>query len=190
LTREPFIPIFPPSLAATALELYATLGVGVAPAFPGFDVRIGSEQLWAPRRVYYEPTRLEQVLRETKGDAHVLALCLGSTHWDGWVREECVRQLILHDRPWVAPFIIKLVGEYVVEIIEVIDANLDSVNKQTYANFVRENPNFIATTARRVASYWDCYYRTRYRSLESYPGSIALRKILQMVDLVEARVGN
>jgi len=52
-----------------------------------------------------------------------------------------------------------LIGEYVVEILQLIEQNLPDLDRLTFRQFAEENPQFLATTRRRVASYWDCYYR-------------------------------
>ena len=43
----------------------------------------------------------------------MLALCLGSRDWDGYLREECARGLATIDRPWVVPFVVQLIGELI-----------------------------------------------------------------------------
>lgn len=69
---------------------------------------------------------------------------------------------------------IQLVGEYVVEILELIDRNLDSFDPEIYSEFVTYNPKFIELTAQRIESYWDCYYRRRTNRAE-YVGFRILR---------------
>ncbi len=88
-----------------------------------------------------------------------------------------MRQLIGVQRPWVVPFVIQLLGEYVLEIVEVIAAAIPLMNAGQFADFVRENPGFMATTRRRAISYWDCYHRSRFPALRSYPAWIALEAI-------------
>ena len=66
------------------------------------------------------------------------------------------------------------------EIAEAILAAKDRLDPSIYAAFARENPQFMATTERRVVSYWNCYFRERYRDREDYPAMIALRAIQQM----------
>ena len=43
--------------------------------------------------------------------------------------------------------------------------------------FARENPAFMATTRRRATSYWDCYYRMGFPTLQTYPAVFALNEI-------------
>jgi len=104
--------------------------------------------------------------------------CLYTRHHDGYVRERRLERVVGLAEPWVAPFVVQLVGEYVDEILLVVRRALvralstpGSVVASVYARFAAENPDFIDRTEQRVVSYWNCYYRYRYPSLRDYPGS-------------------
>ena len=171
-------PVFPALIQPIASVLVPALSVGeLSPALREFKVQVQSEPLSAPYRVYYDPHHLRELIQNSSGDERTLALCLGTRHWDGFVREKCVRELVGVDRPWVAPFTVHLIGEYVVEIAQVIATALGEVNKVAYGEFVRENPRFMATIRRRVTSYWSCYYRAQFPKLDAYPGFRVLQEI-------------
>jgi hypothetical protein len=174
-------PIFPAALQPSASALLRALVLEeLAPAMPGFTVLVRGEQLSAPYRVYYAPANLRSMISRSSGDTRLLALCFGSRHWDGHVREECLRQLLVPtDRPWVVPFVVQLIGEYVIEIVEAIAATISSETAARFCEFARENPGFMATTRRRATSYWACYYRQRFPALRSYPAYVALEAIEQ-----------
>ena len=55
----------------------------------------------------------------------------------------------------------KLVGEYIVEILELIEQHLHRLDRRVYADFISENEKFYDATRSRVVSYWNCYYRQR-----------------------------
>lgn len=171
-------PVFPALLQPIASALLPALAIGeLSPPHGGFVVQVQCQPLAAPYRVYYDIGRLRALIQSSDGDERTFALCLGTRHWDGFVREECIRELIGVDRPWMVPFAVHLIGEYVVEIVQVIAATLGQLNKVAYGEFVRENPRFIATIRRRVTSYWSCYYRTQFPKLEAYPGFRVLQEI-------------
>ena len=77
---------------------------------------------------------------------------------------------------WVPPFVIRLIGEYVIEILADIRAGLSDLeahgtaHRTQYATFVAADPNFMALISARVISYWNCYYRFDYPSFADYPG--------------------
>ena len=174
-------PIFPAALQPAALDLLRTLGAAeLSPPMQGFTVLVRGEKLSAPSRIYCEPANLRSAIASSTGDTRMLALCLGSRHWDGYLREECARGLATIDRPWVVPFVVQLIGEYVIEIVEAVAAiAISDASAPLFSEFVRENPAFMATTRRRVVSYWDCYYRSRFPTLQGYPAFIALEAIEQ-----------
>lgn len=174
-------PIFPASLQPAASALLRVLPTAeLAPALQGFKVRVQRELLSAPSRVYYQLSDLRSVIANSTGETRSLALCLGTRHWDGFIREECLRQIVAIDQPWAVPFIVQLLGEYVIEIVEAIAAAIPSMDAKHFSEFVLENPAFMATTRRRATSYWDCYYRSRFPELRTYPAITALDAIEQM----------
>ena len=72
---------------------------------------------------------------------------------------------------------VQLLGEYVIEIVEVIADAIRQETVQDLSDFARENPKFMAITRQRATSYWDCYFRCRFRSLQTYPAITALDAI-------------
>ena len=67
-------------------------------------------------------------------------------------------------QPWAAPFIVALIGEYIVEILDDIYTALTPRDAQMVAAFIVQNEAYWSTTKRRVISYWDVYYRWRRSS--------------------------
>ena len=153
-----------------------------------FTVWVDGEELVVPGRIYHaepRPGRVERLAPRAR-----LALrCLYTRHHDGYVRQRNLEQVVSAQEAWVVPYVVQLVGEYVVEIIEVIAAALPqltvpgSPQRALYGRFAADNPAFIDLTAARVTSYWNEYYRRwnkyyrpgghhpkRYRSAADYPG--------------------
>lgn len=165
---------FPAALAETVSWLLPALSDGQlhAPSAP-FDVHQDGLLLRIPGRTYYGR---EALLDATglPGDAGVIALCLGTRHHDGHLREHCLAQLLRQERAWTVPFVVHLCGEYVLEIVERIGAALPAWNAQALARYLRENPAYVATLERRAVSYWNCHYRDEYPVWEAYPGRRAM----------------
>ena len=158
---------FPAALAGTVAQLLPALGSGRT--HPPFAVRQDGEALLIPARTYYDREPLLACMR-LPGDAGVIALCLGTRHHDGHLREACARQLLQQERAWTVPFVVHLCGEYVLEIVEVIGAALPAWNADALARYLRENSAYLDTLERRNVSYWNCYYRGQYPVWDSYPG--------------------
>ena len=127
-----------------------------------FSVRVGNEPVTVPCRVHNDP-ELIHVARLTELQREIID-CILTRHTDGFVREQHLARIIHSRNVWVPPFVIQLVGEYVIEILQVVKQNLQNLDAFIYGNFLRANPDFFATTERRVISYWNCYYRDHKRS--------------------------
>jgi hypothetical protein len=87
--------------------------------------------------------------------AQLALRCLYTRHHDGYVRQRNLDQVVSAPEAWVVPYVVQLVGEYVVEIIEVIAAALPqltvrgSPQRALYGRFAADNPAFIDLTAAR-----------------------------------------
>ncbi|MEO6142639.1 MAG: hypothetical protein ABIP19_01535 [Dermatophilaceae bacterium] len=146
------------------------------------DLILQGEEIRIPYRIYNpEPPR--GMIDELVGDQRALVACLYSRHNDGFVRQRWLRALLTSHQPWVAPFVIQLLGEYVVEIAAEIEAfaheQLPARTEQRHAfsTFLAVNPCFARLTEQRAISYWSAYYRRRYPSRTAYPALRALRTL-------------
>lgn len=133
-------------------------------------VRLRGEPLSIPHRVYFAPTATNSVI----------ASCIFSRHSDGFVRQRHLERLIDVDELWVVPFVLQFLGEYVIELVEIIATRRDILERPLYKEFALENPAFLALTRRRATSYWNCYHRDRFRKKDTYP---ALQLLLRLADV-------
>lgn len=143
----------------------------------GLAVHLGPVPCVLPYRVYYDINTMMTFADTLRGDEQVFMWCLGSRHHDGRIREECIRRLLPMPRPWVSPFVVALLGEYVREIAAFIHGALDDASLSQLQDFARQNPAFMQTTMRRAISYWNAYHRGVDRSWRDAPGWLALRRI-------------
>jgi len=96
--------------------------------------------------------------------------CVYSRSHDGYIREKYLRRLLATIYPWTAPFVIQLVGEYVVEITQLIaDNSAVLLAHEGYRRFIRDNPDFLTVTWARAVSYEDCNYRGVYTPKQDFP---------------------
>ena len=133
------------------------------------EVTVHGERVKIPYRVYIPEIRDVHVDEFSSTQRLVLA-CIYTRHHDGHARERALRQLPLPGDAFVAPFIVQLIGEYVVEIVEMILDQVDQVKTPEFRRFVEENQPFLARTRQRATSYWDCYYRGPWLRRVDYPG--------------------
>lgn len=147
-----------------------------------FEVEVQGETVTIPSRIYNEEP-VADLQRSLTPTQQSIVHCLYTRHHDGLVRQRHVEQIVACDAPWVVPFVMQLVGEYVLEILEAIGRGLPglsapgSAQRRLYGQFIARNPAFFARTERRVVSYWSCYYRWKYEEFGTYPGSDLLEAL-------------
>ena len=149
----------------------------------GFVVNVSGDQLEIPHRVYYQAEKIGRFFEGSNAfdDEAIIACCLGTRHHDGFLREKCLDQIVAVDKIWVVPFVVRLVGEYVVEIISRIEEHLPAVRPHIYAEFLCDNPIFLQRTESQVGSYWDVYYKNQFPVLGDYPGYRVIRGLKKMI---------
>jgi hypothetical protein len=166
---------FPAALAECVKNTVQLLAPGQmhAPSGPVISVRLATESLSIPYRVYYDKQQLLNCLNSS-GDIPLIALCLGTRHYDGVLREQCLRRLLVVAEKWAAPFVIQLLGEYVVEIVQPIHERFLERVEERYLDFFRENVEFCEYLRCRATSYWNEYYRAHFPRHKDYPAVKAL----------------
>jgi hypothetical protein len=141
-------------------------------------VKIDDETLKIPYRLYYGLELLRLKLHTSYGVEKLVLACLGTRHYDGYLRQQCLGYLLRSETCWVIPYIVQLAGEYVVEITSEVADGIVSLDSSSIAKFARQNPDYLATFSRRVTSYWNEYYRRAYPRRDDYPGSKVLAHLL------------
>jgi hypothetical protein len=161
---------FPAHMTAEVETLMPTLSdYQMCPPSDGFAVLVQGEWLEIPYRVHYRESQLIKCTQRAGTQGHI-AFCLGTRHHDGYLREKCLRQIITVEHPWVVPFVTQLVGEYVLQIVQVIEHELPRLHPGMYGEYLNANAALQGTLGRRAVSYWNEYYRRNYPKLKDYPG--------------------
>ncbi|MEY9969466.1 hypothetical protein ABIA33_007554 [Streptacidiphilus sp. MAP12-16] len=181
MTQRPvsLVSAFPAALGVEAAELVALLSPARIPVHEAFAVVVGGEVLVIPGRMYADEPEPGVVAGLSPVQLLQLA-CLYTRHHDGYVRQRHLRQIIGRTEPWVVPFVVQLLGEYVLEILNDLAQGLRDLGvpgselRRAFGRFVVENPEFFARTERRVVSYYSCYHRWHYADFSSYPLSALL----------------
>jgi hypothetical protein len=146
-----------------------------------FEVVVGNDSLNIPERIYYETPKSEEMNPLTITQRLILN-CFYSRHYNGYLREECLKNIISFDLPWVVPYVIRLMGEYVTEILDIIEGNTIFLDRDMYKTFLLNNPKFTNTTKSRIISYWDCYFRKDFPNIEGYAGSNLLKFLNKLTE--------
>ncbi|RLU07402.1 hypothetical protein CS078_10310 [Pseudomonas prosekii] len=132
------------------------------------QVSVGKDELFIPYRIYDQD--YEGIFAHLTETQSILYSCLLTRHHDGYVRQRHLERVISIREAWVVPFVMQLTGEYVIQIIETVEAHLPTLDPELYGRFVRDNQAYFHTTRARMISYWDCYYRGRHPSQFDYAG--------------------
>lgn len=186
---ETLVRAFPSRLHSAALEVFGALpasdyepvgdiATSYRRACPG--LRLASEQVSIPYRIY-NPRPGQSLLQRLDDERSLVLSCIYSRHHDGFVRQEFVSRILTSDDDaCIIPFVVQLLGEYVVEICADVERFvLESLPArpnllQGFATFLADNPCYAELTEQRATSYWSCYYRRQHPSRQTYPGLVAL----------------
>jgi len=165
---------FPESLRSHVREVLAVLPTP-QPRRPDDigAITLHGKPLRIPARVYHpEPDWRE--IDSLPAIEQLIAACLYTRHHDGYVRQRALERAITIDEVWVAPFVLQLLGEYVLELVAKVAVVLTGPPRHAFVSFLRENPGFLDLTTQRATSYWNEYHRTQFARHEDYPAFFAL----------------
>ncbi|MFI9462518.1 hypothetical protein [Streptomyces xiamenensis] len=173
---DALVAAFPSRLAADVRSALSVLPAATFSPVEPFAVDVRGESVTIPSRIYPDEPHAGAE-GSLSGTQQMILHCLYSRHGDGRVRQRHLERVLESGEPWVAPFVVRLAGEYVVEILEAIHRRLPGLDvpgssqRRLYGEFIARNPAYFARTERRVVSYWSCYYRWKYPVFGTYPGS-------------------
>jgi hypothetical protein len=169
-----------PASVATAARAVGALVPAASPPMGAIAVQVDGETVTLPVRIYAAEVASATVAALSPDERLVLH-CLYTRHHDGFVRARHLDPVLAADAAWAVPFVVHLIGEYVLEIVQTIAGRLDlgpaSADRTRYGEFVRGNRRYVQTVASRVVSYWNCYHRARCPQLAAYPGAVLMGRL-------------
>ena len=92
------------------------------PIFDPFNVVVAGSDIAIPTRMYADDVQLKLLSNFSEIQQEML-LCLFTRHHSGYVREKCLQQIISSQQKFVVPYILELLGDYVIEIVNCIYQN-------------------------------------------------------------------
>lgn len=138
-------------------------------------VNLDGELLSIPYRVYFNEPEIEKEQTLTNLQKSILN-CIFLRHHNGFIRQRRLEK-IDNSEFWITPFTFQLLGEYVLEILEVLDDQLNDNKLENYKRFAIENPKYYQQTESRMISYWNEYYRRKFPKHKNYVGRIIFDQI-------------
>jgi len=124
-------------------------------------IYLDKEMIKIPYRIYLNEPAAEEEKKLT-GIQKTILYCIYSRHHNGFVRQRRLEQLLDNTEYFVVPFVFHLLGEYVLEIIEVLQHHINTSTIDNYVKFINENKKYWKKTECRMISYWSAYYRHSY----------------------------
>ena len=134
------------------------------------------ETLAIPYRIYFDEPNSELEKTMTVKQKDILN-CIYLRHHNGYIREKRLNLLSVNSGKWTIPFTVQLIGEYVYELLPIIDKRLNENTLDFYAEFRDENPQYWQQTESRMISYWNEYYRFQFPKLKEYLGFKLINQI-------------
>lgn len=137
-----------------------------------FVVVARGERLTIPYRIYNREVEASNL----NGEQRRIEYCVYSRHHDGYIRQRNLRAVLAAPpTDWAVPFVVRLLGEYVVQTALDVIAATDW--HESIGQFALDNPEFVSLTAQQAASYWSAYYRWDYARVTDYPPAGFLRDL-------------
>jgi hypothetical protein len=188
LFSEMFVSPTPPDLVEAfpaSVDQHARAAISMMPA----AMHPRSDDDIAPIQLNGQPLRIPSRIYNSELGASTFALlpvpergiaaCLYTRHHDGQVRQRALTLAIEVEEAWAAPFILHLLGEYVLEIVTIAAQVTNGPPREGIMSFLRENPGFLDLIDSRATSYWNEYYRQQFPDKKDYPGLIAIAVLRQ-----------
>jgi hypothetical protein len=172
---------FPAALRPDVERLRPRLAGLTKSAGNSFQVVVEHELVSIPYRVYGTVRRGDIPAKSTES---ALIYCVLSRHADGRLRERSVSEILDYPTCWAAPFVLRLLGEYVIEISDKILQSITASDAtsiarlESYRETLKANPVWAARLRAQATSYWNAYYRTSIPSMSDYPAIRALELLM------------
>ncbi|MDP8171593.1 hypothetical protein QJU96_09895 [Pasteurella skyensis] len=130
-----------------------------------YKISFDNEILHLPSRIYFNEANDDNLTKQQKQ----ILYCIYTRHHNGFVREKYLKKIEVI-QIWQIPFVIQLLGEYVIELFPIIENKINKNNFFLFKKFIAENEFYFYQTECRIASYWNEYYRRTYPKLKEYIG--------------------
>ena len=144
------------------------------------SVRLDNEILTIPTRIYINEPDKEQENKLTDTQKIILN-CIFLRHHNGYIRQSHLEKLVDRTEYWTTPFMFQLLGEYIFEILEVLDKHVNDKHVDNYKRFAKENLKYWQQTESRMISYWNEYYRQKNPKLKDYIGQQITNRIKKAI---------
>lgn len=135
-----------------------------------------SDAVKFPYRIYYTNVS-DEAFDELSIEQKIILHCIYTRSCDGFVRQKHLEALLQMDYPdWAIPYIVKVCDEYVIQILEITYDILKGQDTERFKRFCFQNHESISKSFNRMVSYWNEYYRYKYKVFDEYIGQKLFRE--------------
>lgn len=186
---------FPDEIVANNLEVIESLAASafLSTLLSPIPVQFEGATLIVPRRGYYSVELVDAAIGGSD-DGAIVAACLGARSHDGYLRQLSIEALLREPRPWSVPYLVEAVGEYVVEILQVLEGRLPGEFGSHFAAYLIANEDHFSRLCRQCVSYWNEFDRYRYEGLypdwNTYPGARIIADLTATAQSLEPSFGS
>lgn len=167
---------FPESLRSDIKSLVSMINAkSKHSAHWGYKMHLDNQQIEIPTRIYWDESKL--TLNALTDTGKLILACILTRHHNGYVREANLEKLVSSEKYWTIPYVIQLLGEYVIELLELIWEKFDKLHKENLIGFIHENESYWFKTKQRISSYWDCYHKYKGNPKSEYVGFKLIERI-------------
>lgn len=118
------------------------------------------------------PDNFELFEQELSFNEKMIYHCIMSRHLDSFVREKYIKCILNSAYPdWTIPYILKVVDEYVYEILDAIYSALKDKDNEKIKELCQLNIDLFLKSHHRMISYWNEFYRNDYCIYKNYIGN-------------------
>lgn len=122
-----------------------------------------------PYRIYLCPEDIDSH-NLNKREERILSTYF-TRHNDGYVRQKALNVITHSDfiLDYEIPFLFRVCGEYVVEILEDAFEGIKKIDVKLLQLFIKDNHKELQLSEQRMISYWSEYYRKKSYGIEYRP---------------------
>lgn len=117
-------------------------------------VSLDGESLTIHNRTYFSEPNVEQE-KSLNPLQRTILNCIFLRHHDGFVRQKRLEQILNSTDYFTTPFTFHLLGDYVLEILEVLNRHITDNIAVNYVKFINENKKYWQQVESRMTSYWN-----------------------------------
>ena len=179
--QERLIKAFPENLKSDVSKVFEIIPLKSTYEFDlissySYEINISGEKLKIPSRIYFDEPIQQSENQLTENQKDILN-CIYTRHHNGFIREKRLNKISEKIEKWKIPFFVQLLGEYIYELLPIIDKKVNNQTLDFYVEFKNENPKYWEQTESRIASYWNEYYRYKCPKLKEYLGTKIINRI-------------